>query len=286
MSIFFDAIESLLFPMTWQHTIIPALPISRKTFLDAPTPYLIGLLLNPDIENRICEISVSKSRKRSKSCNMRKKSFSDSFLRSLSHNHQQSKETEHEDADRLSLRSSSSNNKRPISEPLFSSDNDLTDENSEEFQFWSDLLQGKHDLPSDSLIIHIGKRPDTRTKNPLNIDSEKLVYFANILKEPSDGVSLVLPHSVLEMIKKRFNLFVKSLLGLPFDLESEEVTKGKFVILCETFLHMYNAIFGRLEEYLDSKDIWKVTNNANKSFNDEYLVEHCFNVSCNHKCIY
>ena len=141
-------------------------------------------------------------------------------------------------------------------------------------------------MPSDSLIIHIGKRPDTRTKKPLNKDSEKLVYFANILKEPSDGVSLVLPHSVLEMIKKRFNLFVKSLLGLPFDLESEEVTKGKFVILCETFLHMYNAIFGRLEEYLDSKDIWKVTNNANQSFNDEYHVEHCFNVSCNHKCIY
>ena len=52
------------------------------------------------------------------------------------------------------------------------------------------------------------------------------------------------------------------------------------------FLHMYNAIFGRLEEYLDSKDIWKVTNNANKSSNDEYHVEHCFNVSCNHKCIY
>ena len=46
LSALFDAIESLLFPMTWLHTFIPALPTSMTAFLEAPTPYLIGLLLD------------------------------------------------------------------------------------------------------------------------------------------------------------------------------------------------------------------------------------------------
>ena len=31
--------------MTWQHTFIPALPRARTVFLEAPTPYLIGVLI-------------------------------------------------------------------------------------------------------------------------------------------------------------------------------------------------------------------------------------------------
>jgi hypothetical protein len=44
LSTLFDGIESLLFPLSWQHTLIPALPATRRTFLEAPTPYLIGIL--------------------------------------------------------------------------------------------------------------------------------------------------------------------------------------------------------------------------------------------------
>jgi hypothetical protein len=45
LSALFDGIESLIFPMSWQHTLIPALPPARTVFLEAPTPYLIGLLV-------------------------------------------------------------------------------------------------------------------------------------------------------------------------------------------------------------------------------------------------
>ena len=46
LSALFDAIESLLFQMMWQHTLIPALPPSMIAFLGAPTPYLIGVLVD------------------------------------------------------------------------------------------------------------------------------------------------------------------------------------------------------------------------------------------------
>lgn len=46
LSCLFDALEALLFPMSWQHTLIPALPLTHRGFLDAPTPYLIGLLVD------------------------------------------------------------------------------------------------------------------------------------------------------------------------------------------------------------------------------------------------
>lgn len=45
LSCLFDGIECLIFPMTWQHTFIPALPRARTVFLEAPTPYLIGVLI-------------------------------------------------------------------------------------------------------------------------------------------------------------------------------------------------------------------------------------------------
>ena len=58
LSCLFDGIESLLFPMTWQHTLIPALPLARTVFLEAPTPYLIGILYSEtgdDTESKIID---------------------------------------------------------------------------------------------------------------------------------------------------------------------------------------------------------------------------------------
>ncbi len=46
LTLFFDGLESLLLPLKWQHSLIPALPPAQKIFMEAPTPFLIGLLLN------------------------------------------------------------------------------------------------------------------------------------------------------------------------------------------------------------------------------------------------
>ena len=127
--------------------------------------------------------------------------------------------------------------------------------------------------------MHIDKRLENTKTQSSKLDLQRIVHSSEILKKPSDSISLTLPQPVLEMIQKRFDLFVKSLLGLPFDLDSKEVTRGKFVILCETFLHMYNTIFHPLEEYLQSKDIWKITNNGFKTGEGEYCITHNFNVS-------
>jgi hypothetical protein len=261
--------------MTWQHTIIPALPVSRKGFLDAPTPYMIGLLINPHIESKIIDSTPKRMRK--KTFTERKKSLSDSFLRSLSHS-PRLEHNDYEDSDSVSLRSNNSSSNRPISEPIFSYTTDLTPENHEDIEFWTTFLKGQYDLDPDSLIVHIDKRLENTELKSSKLELQRIVHTSEILKRPSDGISLSLPQPVLEMIQKRFQLFVKSLLGLPFDLDSEEVNRGKFVILCETFLHMYNTIFHPLEKYLQSKDIWKITNNGFKNTEGEYCITHNFNV--------
>ena len=262
--------------MTWQHTIIPALPISRKGFLDAPTPYLIGLLLNPNIEPNLRRTNSTPIRKKKKSFSERKKSLSDSFIRSLSHSPRL--ESSFEESDGISLRSAHIGNDRPCSVPVISDSFDLTQENIEDIQFWTSFLKGQYDLEPDSLIMYLDKRSENTKQKYSKVDNPKTVHYSEILKRPSDDNLLSLPLPVLEMIQKRFDLFVKSLLGLPYDLESDEVTRGKFVILCETFLHMYNTIFSPLEDYLQSKDIWKIANNGLKNNDDEYSLEHNFSV--------
>ena len=267
--------------MTWQHTIIPALPISRKGFLDAPTPYLIGLLLNPNIEPNLRRTNSTPSRKKKKSFSERKKSLSDSFIRSLSHSPRL--ESNYEDADDISLRSTHSSSDRPYSVPAISDSIDLNPDNIEDIQFWTSFLKGQYDLEEDSLILYLDKHlENTKVKSPKS-ETQKLAHYSEILRKPSDDNSLSLPQPVYEMIQKRFDLFVKSLLGLPYDLESDEVTRGKFVILCETFLHMYNTIFSPLEDYLQSKNIWKIANNGIKNMDDEYFLEHNFNVRYNNQ---
>ncbi len=48
LSLFFDGLESLLEPLIWQHSVIPALSPQHLEFLEAPTPFLMGLLLQLD----------------------------------------------------------------------------------------------------------------------------------------------------------------------------------------------------------------------------------------------
>lgn len=51
LSIIFEGLESLLSPFSWQHSLIPALPTSHLSILEAPTPYVIGLINNsPSLE--------------------------------------------------------------------------------------------------------------------------------------------------------------------------------------------------------------------------------------------
>ena len=269
--------------MTWQHTIIPALPISRKGFLDAPTPYLIGLLLNPNVEPNLRRTNSTPVRKKKKSFSERKKSLSDSFIRSLSHGPRL--ENSFDNPDNTSMQLSSSCNDRPNSVPVFSGSFDLTQEDIEDIQFWTSFLKGQYDLEPDSLIMYLDKRPESTKQKSSKIEITKITHHSEILKRPCDRNSLTLPHPVLQMIQKRFDLFVKSLLGLPYDLDSDEVTRGKFVILCETFLHMYNTIFSPLEDYLQSKDIWKIANNGIKNEENEYSLEHKFNVRIYHNMI-
>jgi hypothetical protein len=44
LSLCLEALESMLYPFTWQHTFIPILPLNMPDILDAPSPFLIGVL--------------------------------------------------------------------------------------------------------------------------------------------------------------------------------------------------------------------------------------------------
>lgn len=39
-----EGITALLFPFVWPHVYVPILPASLHHFLDAPVPFLMGLL--------------------------------------------------------------------------------------------------------------------------------------------------------------------------------------------------------------------------------------------------
>ena len=256
--------------MSWQHTIIPALPFSRRGFLDAPTPYLIGLLLNPDVESSLKESPTKRNNRRR---------FSNGFMRSFSYNSHETKKCTNQDYDRISLPSNDSFRQRPLSGPERSLPPDCTIETLQEIKFWRIFLKGKCELEPDSLVIQLGKSTDIDNSNmPPDCGFENVVDFAEILKKPSDGVSIELPQPVFDMIRLRFALFEKSLAGIP-NVDSKEVTRGKFVILCETFLHMYNEMFGSLDQYLNTNAIWTIADNGSTDVNGEDYLELYFNVS-------
>ncbi|XP_059088840.1 DENN domain-containing protein 2C-like isoform X2 [Tigriopus californicus] len=56
----FDSLEDLLHPLLWQHLFIPVLPKSKWDILDAPTPFLIGILLLPNPSQQDCGSMPSK----------------------------------------------------------------------------------------------------------------------------------------------------------------------------------------------------------------------------------
>lgn len=43
-----EGVSTLLFPFSWQHVYVPILPASLLNFLDAPVPYVMGLLHGPE----------------------------------------------------------------------------------------------------------------------------------------------------------------------------------------------------------------------------------------------
>ncbi|ODM98279.1 Suppression of tumorigenicity 5 protein [Orchesella cincta] len=44
LSLCVEALESLLYPFSWQHTFVPILPLDMTDVIDAPAPFLIGVL--------------------------------------------------------------------------------------------------------------------------------------------------------------------------------------------------------------------------------------------------
>ena len=39
-----ESVTSLMYPFVWQHVYVPILPPNLENFLDAPVPYIMGLL--------------------------------------------------------------------------------------------------------------------------------------------------------------------------------------------------------------------------------------------------
>ena len=39
-----ESVTTLLYPFAWQHVYVPILPPNLENFLDAPVPYIMGLI--------------------------------------------------------------------------------------------------------------------------------------------------------------------------------------------------------------------------------------------------
>ena len=165
LSALFDAIQSLLFPMSWLHTFVPALPVSHRHYIDAPTPYLIGLLAASD------QVIMSS---------------------------QQSKEE----------------------------------------TFWRQIVDGSYPLDSDCLVVQI---EEGRGK---------------ILRRPPADFSF--PPPVVELLHQRLSYFDFIFNNVESRLDREEAARGKFIILCETFLQMYKTVFGDLVRYINCETSWRI----------------------------
>ena len=44
ISLCIEAVQSLLYPFVWQHTLVPVLPKAMNEISSAPTPYILGVL--------------------------------------------------------------------------------------------------------------------------------------------------------------------------------------------------------------------------------------------------
>lgn len=45
-----DAVQSMLYPFVWQHTLVPVLPSSMTEIASAPTPFVLGML-TPNVDD-------------------------------------------------------------------------------------------------------------------------------------------------------------------------------------------------------------------------------------------
>ena len=39
-----EALESMLYPFSWQHTFVPILPLNMNELLEVPAPFVVGVL--------------------------------------------------------------------------------------------------------------------------------------------------------------------------------------------------------------------------------------------------
>jgi len=46
LSVCVDAVQSMLYPFVWQHTLVPILPQTMTEISSAPTPFILGMLAN------------------------------------------------------------------------------------------------------------------------------------------------------------------------------------------------------------------------------------------------
>lgn len=55
-----ESLTTLLFPFLWPHVYVPILPAAMYNFLDAPVPFLMGLITLPADDSRIpSEVSTT-----------------------------------------------------------------------------------------------------------------------------------------------------------------------------------------------------------------------------------
>ena len=77
----------------------------------------------------------------------------------------------------------------------------------------------------------------------------------------SGDTSSLLPTKTVNLLKDRLKYF--DLIFNSGELDHEERARGKFIILCETFLQMYKAIFEDLVPYLNNEEFWQILPSGN-----------------------
>ena len=73
--------------------------------------------------------------------------------------------------------------------------------------------------------------------------------------------SSLLPAKTVNLLKDRLRYF--DLIFNGGELDHEEKARGKFIILCETFLQMYKALFEALVPYLNNEEFWQISPSGN-----------------------
>jgi hypothetical protein len=75
-----------------------------------------------------------------------------------------------------------------------------------------------------------------------------------VLKRPRKATRPFFPETVVNNLQQRLDLF-EQIFSQEIN-DATEVFRHKFVILCETFLQMYNTIFDKLQDYILYGRVW------------------------------